>query len=161
MMPGNKVRNDEGHNQSTVPSLDEESFIVEVAVDTENSFRKVLLEAIEEAFFSLGELVEAKIFCTLEKSFGISRSEIPCRIEDFSDALEKIFGQGAKVLEISVIKHLHRKVAIEYGWVAPQWVVPELRFKEYINIMKQDFEQSNRKLGELSKNGMEEKPTRK
>ena len=161
MMPGNKVRNDEGHNQSTVPSLDEESFIVEVAVDTENSFRKVLLEAIEEAFFSLGELVEAKIFCTLEKSFGISRSEIPYRIEDFSDALEKIFGLGARPLEISVIKHLHKKVAIEYGWAAPQWVVPELRFKEYINIMKQDFEQSNRKLGELSKNGIEEKPTRK
>lgn len=156
-----KMRNNQRHNQSTVPRLNEESFGVEMAVGTEHSFYKVLLEAVEEAFSSLGELVEEKIFCTLEKSFGIRRSEIPYRIEDFSDALEKIFGLGAMHLEISVIKRLQKKVATEYKWDAPEWIVRELTFREYVNMVKQDFEQSNRKLGELSKSGIKEQPTRK
>ena len=118
-------------------------------------FYQVLLEAVEEAFTSLGEPVEQKIFCTLEKSFGIRRSEIPRRIEDFSAALEKIFGLGAVQLEISVVKRLHKKVLTEYKWNAPEWVVKELTFKEYVNIVKQNFERPNGKFDDSSKSGIE------
>jgi hypothetical protein len=148
-MLGEKMHNDQRHNQSTVPRLGDESFSVEITVDTDISFYKVLLEAVEETFSSLGEPVEEKIFCTLEKSFGLKRNEIPFRIEAFSDALEKIFGPGAMPLQISVIKRLHRKVASEYNWDAPQWIVSKLTFREYVNMVKKDFEQSNRKLGLL------------
>ena len=137
------MRDNQWHNQSTLPAADEESFSVEVAIGIELTFHKVLLETIEEAFSSLGELVEAKIFCTLEKSFGIKRSEIPYRIEDFSDALEKIFGLGALYLEISVIKRLHIRFATEYKWDAPKWIVQELTFREYVNMLKQGFEKQN------------------
>jgi|SRR5208282_2678272 len=157
-MPGEKMHNTQRRNRSTVPILGEESFSVEITVDTDISFYKVLLEAVEEAFSSLGEPVAEKIFCTLEKSFGLKRSEIPFRIEAFSDALEKIFGLGAMLLEILVIKQLHKKAAIEFKWEAPQWVVQELTFREYVNMVKQNFEQSSRKL-ELSKSGAKEQPT--
>ncbi len=160
-MLGEKMRDNQRHNQSTVPRLDDESFSVEVAVGTEQSFYNLLWEAVEEAFSSLGESVKEKIFCTLEKSFGIRRSEIPYRIEDFSDALEKIFGLGAIPLEILVIKRLHKKVATEYRWDAPKWIVPELTFREYVNMVKQNLEQSKGKLGELPENGITEQPTRK
>jgi len=162
-MPSEKMCKNQRHrhNQSTVPRLREESFSVEIAVGTEHFFYKVLFEAVEETFSSLGEFVEEKIFCTLEKSFGIRRSEIPYRIEDFSDALEKIFGLGARRLEISVIKCLHKKIATEYKWNAPEWIVPALTFSEYVNMVKQDFEQPNRKLGELSKREIKEQTTRK
>jgi len=140
------MRDNQRHEQSTVPRLGEESFSIEITVDTDISFHKVLLEAIEEALSSLGEPVEEKIFCTLEKSFGIRRSEIPCRIYDFASALEKIFGLGALQLEISVVKRLHKKGASEFNWVAPQWIVHELTFEEYVNLVKQDFEESKRNL---------------
>jgi hypothetical protein len=159
-MSGEKMRDDQRHDQSSMPRLDEESFSVEMAVGTEHSFYEVLLEAVEEAFSSLGEPVVEKIFCTLEKSFGIRRSEIPCRIEDFSDALEKIFGLGALQLEISVVKRLHIKGATEYKWAVPQWIVRELTFKEYVNMAKQDFEGQS-EIFELSKSEIREQPNRK
>jgi hypothetical protein len=93
-----------------------------------------VLEAIVEAFSSLGEPVEKKVFCTLEKSFGIRQREISYRIEEFSDALEIIFGLGAIPLEISVVRRLHKNVAAEYEWDAPEWVVSKLTFKEYVNF---------------------------
>ena len=125
--------------------LDEESLGVEVTVGAEQSFYKVLLEAVEDAFSSLGESVGETIFFHLEKSFGIRRSEIPFRIDDFSDALEKIFGLGARHLEILVMKNLHAKVKIDYKWDLPKWIVPELTFKEYIRMMKQNFELAKQK----------------
>ena len=154
------MRDNQRHNQGTMPKLDDESFSVEMTVGTEHSFHELLLEALKEAFSSLGELVEEKIFCTLEKSFGIRRNEIPCRIEDFSDALEKIFGLGAIQLEISVVKRLHIKGATEYNWAVPQWIVRELTFKEYVNMVKRDFA-SQSEIFELSKSENKEQLIRK
>ena len=111
-----------------------------MTVGAEQSFNKVLLEAVEDAFSSLGESVGEAIFFHLEKSFGIRRSEIPFRIDDFSDALEKIFGLGARHLEILFMKNLRAKPKIEYKWELPKSIVPELTFKEYIHNVKQNFE---------------------
>jgi hypothetical protein len=73
------------------------------------TFGQLLLEAIDEAFRSLGESVKASIYFHLEDRFQIKRQEIPERIEAFSDALEQVFGLGAKHLEILYMKKFVRQ----------------------------------------------------
>lgn len=135
-----KLPNRRNYDRKTTPALDMAPLGVEMTVGAEQSFCEILLEAIDEAFSSLGESIGEAMNFHLDKSFGISRREIPFRIDDFSDALEKIFGLGARHLEILIMKNLHAKAKVEYNWDLPKWVVPELTFKEYIRNVKRSFE---------------------
>lgn len=109
------------------------------------SFEQILLEAIDEALSSLGESVKKSIYFHVENSFNIKRQEIPQRLADFSEALERIFGPGARHLEISFMKSLHAKIKVtckwpEYEWPLSKWIVPEMTFQEYVRLMQQRFE---------------------
>jgi len=108
-------------------------------VDVEGSFCNIVLEAIDEGLTSLGESSKKKIYFHLEKTFGIRKRQIPLRINDFSDALERIFGSSAKHLEILLIKRLHTKVQTRYKGDASKWVASELTFEEYVRIVKRSF----------------------
>ena len=119
--------------------LDKESLGVEVTVDAEHSFDKVLLEAVEDAFSSLGESGGEAVFFHLEKSFGIRRSEIPFRIDEFSDALEKIFGLGARQLEIRFMKNLFAKVKIDNERDLPESDGSKLTFAEYVRLINENW----------------------
>jgi hypothetical protein len=72
-------------------------------------FEKVVTEAVDEGLSSLGDSSKQAIYFHLEKSFNIKRQEIPNRIEDFTNALEKIFGLGANFLEILIEERLNEK----------------------------------------------------
>ena len=61
-------------------------------------FENVLLETIDQAFSTLGENVKKSIYFHLNQKFMITKQDIPYRIDDFSDALEQIFGTGARML---------------------------------------------------------------
>ncbi len=74
------------------------------------TFDKVLLEAVDEAFALLGIRVKVAIYTHLECKFGIPREQIPMRVGDFSDALEKIFGIATRQLEILIMKRLQERV---------------------------------------------------
>lgn len=126
---------------------DELPFLVELTFDDNVAFYDILLEAIDKSFLSLGEPVKKSIYCYLENS-GIKKSEIPFRIEDFQNALEKLFGIGTRHVEILVIKNLHEKIKIKYKGNLPSWVVPDLTFKEYIRRVKMTYENSNEKTNE-------------
>ena len=104
--------------------------------DHSKKFEDVLQDSIDDAFSSLGEAVKASIYFHLEHKFLITRQEIPYRIEDFSDALDRIFGLGAKHLELLIMKHLYEKVNCLYRWEGPKWLVPDLTFKEYVELIK-------------------------
>jgi hypothetical protein len=130
----------------TAQKLDELPFSIELTVGADRSFCDALLEAIDEAFSSLGESAKIAIFFHLENSMGIRKQEIPFRIDDLQTALEKLFGIGAKYLEILCVKNLHEKLKITYKWEMPRWVVPELTFKEYLRLVKMKFENSNSRL---------------
>jgi hypothetical protein len=117
------------------PTGNEETVVVE------GSFFKMLGEAIDEAFSSLGESAREAIYFHLEKSFGIKNSEIPYRIDDFSNAIEKIFGPGARHLEIMFMKNLYAKAKIDYPWDLPGSADSELTFAEYIRLAKQNWGQ--------------------
>ncbi len=113
-----------------------------------DKFEIILVEAVDDAFSTLGENVKTSIYYHLEHKLIIPKQDIPYRIEDFSDALERIFGIAAKHLEILIMKKLHEKVICHYVWRGPSWLVPDLTFMQYIELLRLHYEDS-RKIGEV------------
>jgi hypothetical protein len=108
--------------------------------DGRKKFEAVLLEAVDEAFSSLGESVKASIYFHLEQKFIIPKQDIPYKIDDFSDALERIFGMATKHLEILIMKKLHDKITCFYQWNGPRWLVPDLTFRQYVELLRLCYE---------------------
>ena len=73
-------------------------------------FEEVLLEAVDEALSSLGASSKRAVYFHLEKKFSIRRQEGPHKVEEFASALEEIFGAGAGLLEIKIMRRLYEKV---------------------------------------------------
>ena len=93
------------------------------------NFEKNLLDAIEESFSWLGESQKQTIYFHLETEYKISKQDIPHMIEDFTEALEDIFGLGAKLLEIKIMENLFNKIR----HLQPQFHTQEsLEFAKYI-----------------------------
>ena len=107
-------------------------------------FEEVLQDSIDEAFSSLGETVKASIYFHLEHKFLITRRDIPFRIGDFSDALERIFGLGARQLELLIMKNLYEKVNCLYRWEGPKWLVPDLTFKQYVELIRIGYDEEEK-----------------
>ncbi len=137
--------------------LDETPSVVEATVDNKESFFKMFEEVIDETFSSLGEPTRKAIYIHLKDSFGIEKSEIPYRINDFSGALEKIFGPAARNLEILCIKNIQAKARIDFKWDLPESSGSELTFEEYIHIAKQNYKQQESHQRAESKSSSAEK----
>jgi hypothetical protein len=131
------------YKTKTSSKLEDARCFIELQTGKNVPFCNLLLESIDAALLSLGKPVKSSIYFHLENSCSISKGEIPFRIEDFQNALEKIFGLGARHLEILFIKSLYEKLRTQYKWEMPRWVIPELTFKEYITIVKEDLEKLN------------------
>ena len=99
------------------------------------AFEKLLTEAVDEALASLGESAKQAIYFHLEDKFKISKSNIPHRLEDFADGLEKIFGLGAHFIEILIMKSLFEKIGQPLEWDPSK----ELVFVEYVAAAKESF----------------------
>lgn len=102
---------------------------------TKAKFEKLLLEAIDEAFTSLGNSVKQAIYFHIEHKFKIPKREIPNRINDFTDGLEKIFGAGAKFLEILIMRKIYEKIGKPLQWEENR----EFVFPEYVAAAKRSF----------------------
>jgi hypothetical protein len=111
-------------------------------------FEDVLLEAIDKALSTLGENVKNVIYFHLAQKFLIARQEIPYRIEDFADVLEQIFGVGARNLEILIMAKLHEKINCIYEWNGPKWLIPNLTFSQYVELLRLSYEDRS-KIGEI------------
>ena len=108
-------------------------------------FNEFLIEAIDEAFSSLGEPVKNTVYHHLENDFNIPKNEIPQKLDEFSHIIHKIFGMGASRLEIKFMKNLNSKVKgnvqmPEYEWPLSKWIVSEMSFKEYVNNIRKEYE---------------------
>jgi hypothetical protein len=97
------------------------------------SFEELLLEAIDEGLSLLGESPKAAIYFHLEKTFSIKRQDIPYKIEEFTNAIERMFGVGAKIVEIRIMKILFKKVGCTFK---SYWKPANLEFREYIATIK-------------------------
>jgi hypothetical protein len=75
-----------------------------------NTFDRLVLEAIDEVFSSLGDLCKKAIYVHLEHEYKLSKKDIPNRIREFVTALHQIFGVGAALVEIEIMKRLRKKV---------------------------------------------------
>ena len=71
----------------------------------------------------------------------MNRLDIPYRIEEFIDAIERIFGTGAKILEIQIMKCLFKKVGYTVKHYSKQ---KNLTFTEYITAIKQQYTKSKK-----------------
>jgi hypothetical protein len=76
----------------------------------ENSFETTIIEAVDEGFSPFGHSSKQAIYFHLETTFKIKKQEIPYKIEEFADAIEQIFGAGAKLIEIRMIEALHKRI---------------------------------------------------
>ena len=94
---------------------------------------EVLMAAIDEGLSLLGESSKQAVYFHLEKTFKMNRVDIPYRIEEFADAIEKIFGTGAKILEIQIMKSLFKKLGHKFKYYPKQI---NLTFTEYIAAVK-------------------------
>jgi hypothetical protein len=106
----------------------------------EKGFEKLLLDAIDDAFLSLGESVKQSIYFHLESNFNIARKDIPRHLGDFEEGLEKIFGLGARFIEILIMKNLHAKIGRTVKWEENQ----QLDFAKYVEAAKQSYLNENK-----------------
>jgi hypothetical protein len=77
---------------------------------SDNDFNRLFLEAVDSGFSLLGESAKQATYFHLEKDFRIARGDIPRRIDDFANALEEMFGFGAKFIEVQIMRKLYENV---------------------------------------------------
>jgi len=97
-------------------------------------FDRVLLSAIDEALSSLGKSVRQSIYFHIESKFNVPRNRIPENLEEFQGALEKIFGTGARFIEILIMKNLYSKVGLPLKIEDKQ-----LEFVKYVDAVRGGF----------------------
>lgn len=105
---------------------------------TENDFRKLLVEAIDSALSSLGDSARQSVYFHLEKKFRITKGDVPNRIDDFSHGLERIFGEGARFLEILIMKKLYEEMGFQ-GDILKMEQRKEFRFTDYVKAAEQKY----------------------
>jgi hypothetical protein len=96
-------------------------------------FKELLLEAVDTALSSLGNSSKQAIYFYLEKNFTVKKQDIPNKIEEFITAIEEMFGHGAKILEIEIMKHLYVKVGSDFEYFPEK---NDLLFVEYIDAAR-------------------------
>jgi hypothetical protein len=98
-------------------------------------FEQLLLSSVDEALLSLGESSRQSIYFHIRKNFQLSRDEIPENLPVFQEGLEKIFGLGARFLEILIMKNLYAKIGRPFSMEKNE----RLEFIKYVNAARQSF----------------------
>ena len=100
------------------------------------SFDELLLDAIDEGISGLGEAGKTSIYIHLEGRFNIRKQEIPNKLDCFLNALQRIFGLGARQLEILIMKNLYAKLGGLCKVDDPSWLTQDVTFTKYVERMK-------------------------
>jgi len=98
-------------------------------------FDELLLVSIDEALVSLGESAKQSIYFHIENNFKVKRNDIPENLTLFQTGLEKIFGVGARFIEILIMKNLYGKVGRRFSVEKNQ----HLEFIKYVDAARQSF----------------------
>jgi hypothetical protein len=115
------------------PPQEHRARIVTEMKSSDLTFQGMLLEAIDEGLSSLGDSSKLAIYFHLEKTFDIKKHDIPHRIDEFISTIEAIFGQGAKLLQIQIMKNLHKKLGNTFEYVSE---IEDLAFREYLKAFE-------------------------
>ena len=106
-------------------------------------FEELLQEAIDEGLSLLGESAKQVVYFHLEKTFKMNRLDIPYRIEEFIDAINRIFGTGAKILEIQIMKCLFKKAGCRIKHYPERNGLEFAEYLEAVKHAKKNYENSN------------------
>jgi hypothetical protein len=96
-------------------------------------FAKLLLESVDEGLSLLGYCSKQALYSHLENNLKIRKQDIPEKIEQFSDAIEKIFGHSAKLLEIEIMKNLFKRLEHSFEYPAEK---DNLIFIKYVKAAR-------------------------
>ena len=96
-------------------------------------FKELLLEAIDAALSLLGDSSKQVVYFYLEKNFNVKKQDIPDKIEEFTIVIERLFGHGAKILEIEIMKNLFVKIGSAFEYFPEK---DDLLFVEYIDAAR-------------------------
>ena len=120
-------------------NIDESPYSFKIILAPKYTFNDALLEAIDEAFSTLGESAKNSIYTHLENNASITKTDIPHRIDDFQKALEELFGMGARFLEILFMKSLYKKIRTNGKGKKTAFALPQLSFQEYVHFSRKEF----------------------
>jgi len=110
---------------------------VSILESQRSNFKKLLAEAVDEALSSLGDSSKQAIYFHLEKNFAIKKQDIPNKIEEFTNAIERIFGHGAKILEIQIMSNLYEKAGKDFEYFPEN---EDLLFIRYVNAAREQMQ---------------------
>ncbi len=82
--------------------------------EPKKTFDEILMESVDETLSAVGDSDKHLIYFYLRKDLGISKDQIPHRIDDFVETLRSIFGVGAKHFELLLVKQIEAKTGISY-----------------------------------------------
>ncbi len=80
----------------------------------EEQFNKAFEKSVEQTLQSLGTSVYTAVMFHLERAQGVSTKDILKDPKIFSEALQKIFASGAKIIEDKVLQEMSRELGIDY-----------------------------------------------
>jgi hypothetical protein len=96
-------------------------------------FQRIMLETLDETMSSLGKKAKQSVYSQLEKTFRITKQDIPIEIETFTIAFEEVIGPGAELLEIEIMRHLYEKIGSKFKYFPKQ---KNLTFTEYLTAAR-------------------------
>lgn len=94
-------------------------------------FDKTFLEAVGHALLTFGESPRQAIYFHLNKNFRLQKEEIPRDADEFSQALNTIFGPGAELIEKIIVKNLYSKLNLNFEEKS------RFEFVDYISLARE------------------------
>jgi len=101
----------------------------------QRKFDDLLIESIDIALSRLSEPIKNEFYVRLENNFCMERQNIPNEIGEFSQILHRIFGSGAFILEVSLMRILYSKCA-EFRDCSTELSENEMTFPKYVEKMR-------------------------
>ena len=113
--------------------MEPESVELGSRTSSSRSFNEIVCQSVDKTLEELlGPRVLPVLYKYLGDKFGVSRDELPYRIDTISAVLENTFGvKGASVVEWKVAKSLYDKILLSFD------NEQHLRLKDYITIARE------------------------
>ncbi|MEM3523604.1 MAG: hypothetical protein QXU11_05495 [Thermoproteota archaeon] len=71
-----------------------------------------VLTCIDKGLSRLGGTVKHVVYWYIENEYGLKREEIPEKPEEFIRGLEKMYGPGARVIELNILKEFKEEFGV-------------------------------------------------
>ena len=116
-------------------------------------FDRVLLEAVDHALLTFGESPRQAIYYHLNKNFKLQKKAIAEDTDEFSNALNTIFGPGAEVIEKIIVKNLYNKLNLNFE------EKDRFEFVDYIGLAREIARREQQRLKVRKRHRRDEKST--